>query len=181
MVRLIGFEHLFTHFCHRGFNSKMVRLIDHGMDFRQRGYRFQFQNGSINSWFKKGESNKDRRFNSKMVRLIVSTASAKSLSIDRFQFQNGSINSQSRIVSNDGKVLSFNSKMVRLIGDDDGLKPMYILISFNSKMVRLIAPRRVPFRCERRTFQFQNGSINSNRPRLLLPLRIGVSIPKWFD
>ncbi len=54
----------------------------------------------------------------------------------------------------------FNSKMVRLIADVEGVNPSS-KNSFNSKMVRLIECNKPFVRASRGLFQFQNGSINS--------------------
>ena len=91
-----------------------------------------------------------------MVRLegtnIVQWANAA-----EFQFQNGTIRSCPLLQLNLIQVLNFNSKMVRLEGDNDKGNS-YNEQDFNSKMVRLEALLDYPIICH----------------RLIL-------IPKWYD
>ena len=86
--------------------------------------------------FSKNDWKKERGFNSKMVQLIVKFPSKIKISDSEFQFQNGAINSGNLIVT---KV--FTKKFQFQNGAINSSNLFFFvsyLVSFNSKMVQLI-------------------------------------------
>ena len=97
-----------------------------------------------------------------------------------FQFQTGSIKRRQHLQFMVKRVLSFNSKLVRLKVWVHRTV-CFVCYSFNSKLVRLKV-KMIKQRAEVTfMFQFQTGSIKSPAEQTNYVRMVQVSIPNWFD
>ena len=119
---------------------------------------FQFQTGSIKSLSASEAAINLFGFNSKLVRLKVTS----------------SIMGPLRICS------CFNSKLVRLKVRRQ-LWVFLIRLSFNSKLVRLKEQLGSSHSTAKTLFQFQTGSIKRIDQLIQTNITAYVSIPNWFD
>ena len=119
--------------------------------------RFQFHNGTINTFIVYYNDNGLFGFNSTTVQLIQVWYSVFSVN-KLFQFHNGTINTSYHFFYTIF-FCSFNSTTVQLIQKTKADKP-HARTSFNSTTVQLIRYTRIAFALMQ-VFQFHNGTINT--------------------
>ena len=111
-----------------GFNSTTVQLILLDELVRMFGcFKFQFHNGTINTFCRPIIRRAKLRFNSTTVQLIPRLTQEKS-PINEFQFHNGTINTILVTLTKQGQ-LSFNSTTVQLIPSNDWSAKILLYVS----------------------------------------------------